>query len=122
MRGNMYDNYIFDLYGTLVDIHTNESKASLWKYMAGYMALQGASYTGPELRKRYRALIGAQRLERHEKYVTQFPRLSPDEIEVDLSQVFFRTVQRKRNNLNPSNACRLGLNVSHSFFAASPPL
>lgn len=88
MRGNMYDNYIFDLYGTLVDIHTNESKASLWKYMAGYMTLQGASYTGPELCKRYRALIGAQRLARHEKYVAQFPGLSPDEIEVDLSQVF----------------------------------
>lgn len=88
MRENMYDNYIFDLYGTLVDIHTNESKASLWKYMAGYMALQGASYTGPELRKRYRALIGAQRLERHDKCKSQFPGLSPDEIEVDLSQVF----------------------------------
>lgn len=27
----MYQNYIFDLYGTLVDIHTNEKKAYLWK-------------------------------------------------------------------------------------------
>lgn len=24
MEGNMYDNYVFDLYGTLVDIHTEE--------------------------------------------------------------------------------------------------
>ena len=26
----MYQNYIFDLYGTLVDIRTNERKPSLW--------------------------------------------------------------------------------------------
>lgn len=91
----MYDNYIFDLYGTLADIHTNESKASLWKYMAGYMALQGAPYSGPELRKRYRALIAAQRLERYKKYRTQFPGLSPDEVEVDLSEVFSRLYSEK---------------------------
>lgn len=30
----MYRNFIFDLYGTLVDIHTNEYKPSLWKKMA----------------------------------------------------------------------------------------
>ena len=27
-------NYIFDLYGTQIDIHTRESKASLWKEVA----------------------------------------------------------------------------------------
>lgn len=91
----MYDNYIFDLYGTLVDIHTNERKASLWKYMAGYMTLQGAPYTGPELRKRYRALIDAQRLERYEKYKAQFPGLTLDEIEVDLAEVFSRLYSEK---------------------------
>ena len=37
----MYQNYIFDLYGTLVDIRTNERKPSLWKYMAQYMTLHG---------------------------------------------------------------------------------
>ena len=31
-----YQNYIFDLYGTLVDIHTDENKASLWKKIAVY--------------------------------------------------------------------------------------
>ena len=30
----MYQNYIFDLYGTLVDIHTNEKKAYLWKELS----------------------------------------------------------------------------------------
>ena len=49
----MYENYIFDLYGTLVDINTNEWKASLWKNMAMIYSLSGASYTPGKLRKAY---------------------------------------------------------------------
>lgn len=52
----MYRNFIFDLYGTLVDIHTNEYKPSLWKKMALFYSFQGAAYTGKELRCRYRQL------------------------------------------------------------------
>ena len=26
-----YENYIFDLYGTLVDIHTDEENTELWE-------------------------------------------------------------------------------------------
>ena len=52
----MYHNFIFDLYGTLVDIHTNENKTSLWKRLALFYSFQGASYTGRELRTRYRQL------------------------------------------------------------------
>ncbi len=29
-----YDNYVFDLYGTLVDIHTDESKKEVWEKLA----------------------------------------------------------------------------------------
>lgn len=53
----MYENYIFDLYGTLVDIHTDEKKPSLWRNMAQYMALQGAAYEPSELRGVYRSFI-----------------------------------------------------------------
>ena len=52
----MYHNFIFDLYGTLVDIHTNENKTSLWKRLALFYSFQGASYTGRDLRNRYRQL------------------------------------------------------------------
>ncbi len=97
----MYDNYIFDLYGTLVDIHTNEGRPSLWKYMAGFMTLQGVPYTGPELRKRYRALIAALRLKQYEKYKTQFPGLTPDEVEVDLSEVFSLLYDEKGRAATP---------------------
>lgn len=91
----MYENYIFDLYGTLVDIRTNESKASLWKYMAGYMTLQGAPYSVAELRKRYRNLVGMLRREQYEKNKHLFPALTPDQIEVDLSEVFSRLYSEK---------------------------
>jgi putative hydrolase of the HAD superfamily len=50
----MYQNYLFDLYGTLVDIHANEEKMYLWKKMAHYMALQGVVYSPAELKKAYK--------------------------------------------------------------------
>jgi len=40
-----YENYIFDLYGTLVDIHTDEEDESLWKALAEYYGKYGADYT-----------------------------------------------------------------------------
>ena len=43
----MIENYIFDLYGTLVDIRTDESTPSFWRRMALFLSLQGAAY-GPE--------------------------------------------------------------------------
>ncbi len=49
----MYQNYLFDLYGTLVDINTNEYKYSLWKNMAMIYSMGGASYKPAELRKKY---------------------------------------------------------------------
>ena len=32
-----YKNYIFDLYGTLVDIHTDENDPDLWRFMVKYL-------------------------------------------------------------------------------------
>lgn len=33
----MYQNYIFDLYGTLADIHTNEDKSWMQKAGQGFL-------------------------------------------------------------------------------------
>ena len=52
-----YDNYIFDLYGTLVDIHTDEESISFWRKVAGYVKREfGISYKPSELRKRYKEI------------------------------------------------------------------
>ncbi len=49
----MYETCIFDLYGTLVDIHTDEEKEELWERLALFYAFYGASYTPGELRAAY---------------------------------------------------------------------
>lgn len=56
----MYQNYIFDLYGTLVDIHTNEKKAYLWKKMSLFFGMKGAAYEPKELRTAYETKIKEQ--------------------------------------------------------------
>ena len=45
--------YIFDLYGTLIDIHTDETKPSVWKMLSIFLREHGADYTAKELRKCY---------------------------------------------------------------------
>ena len=53
----MYKNYMFDLYGTLADIHTDESDISLWEKTAEYYSSHGADYTAGELQKNYCKLV-----------------------------------------------------------------
>ena len=47
------DAVIFDLYGTLIDIHTDESRPSLWRNMSGFYAEHGVFYAPEELRGGY---------------------------------------------------------------------
>lgn len=49
-----YRNYIFDLYGTLIDIHTDEEQPELWEFMADYLEENfGAPYDPKGLRQDY---------------------------------------------------------------------
>ena len=56
----MYENYIFDLYGTLVDIHTEEELPEVWEKMALFYGYYGAFYSPEALRKRYLELISLE--------------------------------------------------------------
>ena len=58
-----YRNCVFDLYGTLVDIHTDESAPGLWEAMASYYRERGADYRPGELRQTYLDAVAAA--ERH---------------------------------------------------------
>lgn len=51
-----YENYIFDLYGTLVDIHTDEDNPAAWAALARFYSYYGAVYTPEELQTAYRRL------------------------------------------------------------------
>lgn len=53
----MYQNYIFDLYGTLIDINTDEWSAQLWKKLQILYAYQGAEYTFQEIKREYGRLV-----------------------------------------------------------------
>ncbi|MCD8347567.1 MAG: HAD family hydrolase [Lachnospiraceae bacterium] len=58
-----YENYIFDLYGTLVDIHTDESLPALWEKMSFFYGYYGARYTPDELRMTWNRLTEHYRQE-----------------------------------------------------------
>jgi len=49
----MVQTCIFDLYGTLVDIHTDEEKPEVWKKLALFFRYYGADYTPEELKEAY---------------------------------------------------------------------
>lgn len=52
-----YDVYVFDLYGTLVDIHTDESDMAVWDKLSLFYGYYGAAYTGKTLKVAYEKLI-----------------------------------------------------------------
>lgn len=90
-----YKNYIFDLYGTLVDIHTDENKASVWKKIAVYFSAQGAAYTGKELKERYGVLIREEEKKLHKKLKKKFPDITVKEVEINLNRVFEKLYKEK---------------------------
>ena len=51
-----YDNYIFDLYGTLVDIHTDESDTAIWEKLAMFYGYYGDCMRQRSLRSAMRHL------------------------------------------------------------------
>ena len=55
----MKQAYFFDLYGTLIDIHTDEKQPALWKFAADYLTAHGAPYRPKELQDAYLAALSA---------------------------------------------------------------
>lgn len=53
----MYKNYIFDLYGTLIDINTDEDSHELWYKLSFFYSFKGAFYNPKELKNSYKYMI-----------------------------------------------------------------
>lgn len=85
----MYQNYIFDLYGTLVDIHTNEKKLYLWKKMALFFGMKGAMYEPKELRYAYETKI------REQEQVLKEECRGSHVPEIDIAEVFRKLFEDK---------------------------
>ena len=62
-----YTDLIFDLYGTLVDIHTEENDA-VWDKVAVYFGFYGAHDTGAGLKQQFQALLTAREVQAGQSY------------------------------------------------------
>lgn len=82
------NNFVFSLYGTLVDIHTDENLPYLWSSMARYYSMKGASYDEVEFREEYSRLCREHAEASAKKSKKGKSKLDPDEAEIDLSNVF----------------------------------
>ncbi len=80
----MYQNYIFDFYGTLANIQTDEESPYLWKKLSEIYTALGACYQPEELKQEFR------RLEQEEvaKFVEKYA-------EADLKKVFALLYHKK---------------------------
>lgn len=76
-----YTNYIFDLYATLIDIHTDQAPIDFWRRIAPILDAYGAVYEPGELRTRYRQLIHEHEMRLAAELGTEFP-------EIELGDVF----------------------------------
>ena len=78
-----YRNYIFDLYGTLVDIGVDESDRRLWEHMSLFYGYYGAQYEPEELHRAYVASVSDRDRKLREEYAVKYAHESHPEILYD---------------------------------------
>lgn len=88
----MYKNYLFDLYGTLADIHTDEENSGLWEALAEYYTENGANYTGKELKNSY------EKFAKEEKEVVIANHPEYKYVDIKIEKVFKRLYTEKGTN------------------------
>lgn len=77
-----YTDLVFDLYGTLVDIHTEENDL-VWEKTAIFFGFYGAHYTGPQLQTAFRGAMTAREAKEGQTYEC-FPDIPFEEVMADL--------------------------------------
>ena len=104
---SMYTDLIFDLYGTLVDIHTEEN-AEVWEKTALYFGYYGAHYSPRELESAFTAQISLRKSKAGQSYEC-FPDIPFHEVMADLF----------RSKGIEENADTLGIQAAQLFRIAS---
>ena len=102
-----YTDLIFDLYGTLVDIHTEED-ALVWEKTALYFGFYGAHYTGEELKSAFRFAMQRREAQAGQSYEC-FPDIPFEEV---MAELF-----RARGVV--ANTDTLGINAAQVFRISS---
>ena len=103
----MYTDLIFDLYGTLVDIHTDENE-TVWEKTAIYFGFYGAHYTARELKNDFHAAMAERQAQAGQSYEC-FP-------DIPCEQIFARLFRGKGV---AENADALGVAAAQLFRIAS---
>lgn len=102
-----YTDLIFDLYGTLVDIHTEETD-EVWGKTAIFFGFYGAHYTGPELKTAFLDAMRQRQVQAGQSYEC-FP-------DIPFEQVMAQLFRAKGIS---ENADDLGLQAAQLFRIAS---
>ena len=102
-----YTDLVFDLYGTLVDIHTEENDL-VWEKTAFYFGFYGARYTGPELKEAFGAAMKRREARAGQTYEC-FPDIPFEEV---MAELF-------RSKGVGENADALGVNAAQLFRISS---
>lgn len=103
-----YETYVFDLYGTLVDIHTDENDMYVWEKMALFYGYYNAHYTAKELKLSYGELVKGKEanlkstLEQDPKYAHE---ASP---EIEITEVFLELFSKKGVEVDEALAVHVG--------------
>jgi len=79
-----YDSFVFDFYGTLVDIWTDEEDERLWRTMAGIYACYGADYSAAEFKAAYKKAVAAAEAALKEKTGAELPEIELGSIFIEL--------------------------------------
>ncbi|HFH9837708.1 TPA: HAD family hydrolase [Streptococcus suis] len=108
----IYKNYIFDFYGTLVDIRTDENKLELWEYLADLYNSFGCTYRARQLKSCFETIASEEEI--------NLIRNSPHEfVEIDLEKVFVRLLtdaKCTRQTLNtPKDLKTFGQMIANIF-------
>lgn len=98
-----YSDLIFDLYGTLVDIHTEED-ALVWEKTALYFSYYGAAYNGTELETDFKSVMSRRESAAGQSYEV-FPDIPVEEV---MGELF-----RKKVVIEDADA--LGLHAAQVF-------
>ena len=98
-----YTDLIFDLYGTLVDIHTEENDL-VWEKTALYFGFYGARYTPAELKAAFAAAMSARQAKAGQSYEC-FPDIPFEQVMAELFVAKGVT----------ENADTLGMNAAQLF-------
>lgn len=102
-----YTDLIFDLYGTLVDIHTEENDL-VWEKTALYFGYYGAHYTPAELKSAFAAIMAQWQAQAGQSYEC-FPDIPFEQV---MTQLF-------REKGVEDNADELGINAAQLFRVCS---